>query len=256
MKHTLPALVLFFAGILTVSAISGIELYNQGRLYEAKETLEQGVQSGAAGVDEMAVLGMTYTRLGMYAKAEQILDEARQLAPEDPQVLNALAMLEFTTGNYEEAYRRLDQANSGRESSSQSTQALVGSVLLYKQGDLDQAAAALEEARKLAPRNARVIAMLIQLHREQQGLQQGQHQSRHQRLIELYRAFVEIEPENAQAHAELGILLAEAGQPAAAEEAFLQAELYSTEEPYPYFYLARREAETQAPPAEGQSPAT
>lgn len=246
MKNTLPALMLFFAVILTVSATSGIELYHQGRLYEAKETLEQAVQGGVAGVDEMAVLGMTYTRLGLYAKAEQILDEARRLAPEDPQVLNALAMLEFATGNYQSAYRWLDQAQSGRESSAQSTQVLVGSLInrsvrLYQQGELDQAATALEEAQRLDPRNSMVIAMLIQLNREQ---------GRHSRLIDLYRAFVKIEPENAQAYAELGILIDEAGQPAEAEAAFLQAELFGTEEPYPYFFLARRAAEGQAPPAE------
>ncbi|MFW6360902.1 MAG: tetratricopeptide repeat protein [Spirochaetota bacterium] len=246
MKNHLTVLVLFFVVILTVSATSGIELYNQGRLYEAKETLEQAVETGRAGPLEMAVLGMTYTRLGMYAHAERILGDARQLAPEDPQVLNALAMLEFATGDYEHAYHWLDRAQSGRESSAQSTQALVASLInravrLYQQSDLEQAAAALEEARQLDPQNARVIAMLIQLHKQQ---------GNHRRLIELYRAFVEIEPENAQAYAELGILLDEAGQPAAAEAAFLQAELYSTEEPYPYFYLARRAAEAQTSSAE------
>ncbi|MFW6209574.1 MAG: tetratricopeptide repeat protein, partial [Spirochaetota bacterium] len=218
MKNHLTVLVLFFVVILTVSATSGIELYNQGRLYEAKETLEQAVETGRAGPLEMAVLGMTYTRLGMYAHAERILGDARQLAPEDPQVLNALAMLEFATGDYEDAYHWLDRAQSGRENSAQSTQALVASLInravrLYQQSDLEQAAAALEEARQLDPQNARVIAMLIQLHKQQ---------GNHRRLIELYRAFVEIEPENAQAYAELGILLDEAGQPAAAEEAFLQ----------------------------------
>ena len=246
MKNSLTALVLFFAVILTVSATSGIELYNQGRLYEAKETLEQAVETGRAGPFEMAVLGMTYTRLGMYAKAARILDEARILAPEDPQVLNAQAMLEFAKGNYETAYRWLDQAQIGREGSSQSMQALVASLInravrLYQQGELDQAAEALEEARQLDPQNARVIAMLIQLHTQQ---------GNHRRLIDLYRAFVEIEPENAQAQAELGILLDEAGRSAAAEAAFLQAELFNTEEPYPYFYLARRSAERQRPPAE------
>ena len=194
----------------------------------------------------MAVLGMTYTRLGMYAKAEQVLDEAHRLAPEDPQVLNALAMLEFATGNYSAAYRWLDLAPSSRESSAQSIQVLAASLInrsvsLYQQGDLDQAAAALEEARQLDPNNARVIAMLIQLYR-----QQG-HSSR---LIDLYRDFIKIQPENAQAHAELGILLDEAGRSSAAETAFLQAELLSTEEPYPYFYLARRAAEEQVPPSE------
>ena len=36
MKHILTTLVLFFAVVLTASATSGTELYQQGRLYEAK----------------------------------------------------------------------------------------------------------------------------------------------------------------------------------------------------------------------------
>jgi predicted Zn-dependent protease len=155
-------------------------------------------------------------------------------------------MLEFATGNYDAAYRWLDQAQRGGESSARRRQALVGSLIdrsvkSYQQGNLDQAAAALKEARELDPRNAIVIAMLIQLQREQGNRIE---------LIDLYRSFVKLQPENAQAYAELGVLLDEAGQPDAAEAAFLQAERFSTEEPYPYFFLARRAAEQQAPPAE------
>ncbi|WP_319476170.1 tetratricopeptide repeat protein [Marispirochaeta aestuarii] len=246
MKKNLLLLILFLVLIDTLTALSGIELYNQGRLYEAKEALEHAVQSHRAGVAEMAVLGMTYTRLGMYSKAEQILDEALARAPEDPRVLNALAMLEFSSGNYSAAFDWLDRTGKGGTNFPRSTQPLVETLInravhLYQEGNFDQAAGALEEARKLDPINPRVIAMLIQLHR-QEGPSEG--------LIELYRDFVKLEPENAQAHAELGVLLEETGQSTAAEASFLQAELYGTDEPYPYLYLALRAAQREVPLSE------
>jgi tetratricopeptide (TPR) repeat protein len=234
----LLAAVLLVLTVLSAHADPGIELYKQGRLHEAREALERAVSDGYAGITEMALLGSTYTRLGMYGKARQILSEARQLYPEAPQVLNALAMLEFAAGNYEEAYRWLDRAQNSLGLTGQDRQDLVGalinrSVRLYQQGDLNRAASALEEARTLEPGNATVIPMLIQLYREQ---------GRQDKLIELYRAFIALHPENPQLHAELGMLLDEAGDSAAAETAFLQAERYGTEEPYPYFYLAGKTA--------------
>ncbi len=235
MRHIFTALMLFFATALHLSSSPGIDLYNQGRLHEAKQTLEQSVRTETAGVEEMAVLGMTYTRLAMYTKAKRILTEALQLAPEDPQVLTALAMLEFATGEYETAYSWLGRSRSGRGSSAQGKQPLVDSLInrsvrLYQQGELPQAAEALAEARRLDSDNAMIIAMLIQLHRE---LEQPDE------LIDLYRRFVELQPENAQAYTELGILLDQSGRSAEAEGAFLQAEHYNTEEPYPYYFLAR-----------------
>ncbi len=235
MKNRITALVLLCILTISVSASPGIELYNQGRLYEAEETLEHAVQAGLASVDEMAVLGMLYTRLNKYEQARQILTEARHLAPDQALVLKALAMLEMTIGNYDAAYRWLDLAESGRESSSQSMQPLVASLInrsvsLYHQGQLQQAATALEEALDLESRNVRTIAMLIQLYREL---------DRPNQLIPLYKTLVELQPENAQAYAELGDLLNDSGRPAEAEAAFLQAEHYNTEEPYPYYFLAR-----------------
>ena len=240
MKHIVMALMLFYVVVSSISATSGIDLYNQGRLYEAEETLEQAVEAGRAGIDEMAVLGMTYTRLGKYQQARQMLLEARQLAPDLPLVLQALAMLEMAVGNYAAAYQWLDLAKSGRESSDQSVQPLVASLInravqLYRQGQFEQAAAALEEARTLDPRNVKPIAMLIQLYRELNRIEP---------LIPLYKALIKIQPENAQAYAELGTLLNDSGVFAEAEKAFLQAEHYNTEEPYPYYFLARTSIES------------
>lgn len=245
MKHIFTALMLFLATALHLSSSPGIDLYNQGRLHEAKQTLEQSVKTETAGVEEMAVLGMTYTRLAMYTKAEQILTEARQLAPEDPAVLNALAMLEFATGEYEAAYSWLGRSGSGRGSSAQGKQPLVDSLInrsvrLYKQGELPQAAETLQEAGRLDPDNAMIIAMLIQLHREMEQPDE---------LIGLYRRYVTLQPENAQAYTELGILLDQSGRPAEAEAAFLKAEHYNTEEPYPYYYLARAALDKRSPAA-------
>jgi tetratricopeptide (TPR) repeat protein len=72
--------------------------------------------------------------------------------------------------------------------------------------------------------------MLIQLRRDQR-------QTRG--LIELYQRLVEVQPYNAQAFAEMGVLLEQQERVEAAERAFRRAESLDTEEPYPYLYLAR-----------------
>jgi tetratricopeptide (TPR) repeat protein len=104
------------------------------------------------------------------------------------------------------------------------------SLIEGNRGRLDRAAVHLEEALRLQPGNPTLLGMLIQV-RQDQGRSEG--------LIELYRRLIAVQPQNALAYAELGLLLEEQGQPEAAERAFLKAESLDTEEPYPYLYLAR-----------------
>jgi tetratricopeptide (TPR) repeat protein len=72
-------------------------------------------------------------------------------------------------------------------------------------------------------------------------------------MRELQR-LVELQPRNADAWARLGILYGQHGNTDQAEAAFEQAELWGTDEPYPYYWLARsRESVSLAHLAAGKA---
>ncbi len=242
-------LLFFFIFVLncwsidTGSAASGISLYNQGKLKEAREVLERAVDTGEAGIPERTILGMIYTRLKEYDRARKILTFAQQQDPSNPEVLYALGMLELAIGEYEASAKWLKMADNNSNSLQQTkklwTDSMVKrSVELYKEGKYDACEKTLEEVLQIDAYNPVVIAMLIQL-RKERGRTEG--------LVDLYRHFVVAEPENAQAYAELGELLLYQGKFSAAEEAFLNAEAFGTDEPYPYYYLARSDLNHETP---------
>ena len=221
--------------IETGATTSGISLYNQGRFHEAREVLEKAIDTGRAGIPEKMLLGRIYTRLKEYDRARQVLLRAQQQEPHNPEVLYALGMLELAIGKYEASSRWLDMAKSKSESLQQTKNLWVDSLVkrsveLHKEGKQEAAETTLGEALQLEAYNPVVIAMLIQL-RKDSGRTDG--------LIDLYQRFIVAEPKNAQAYAELGELLLYQGSSSAAEEAFLNAEAFGTEEPYPYYYLVR-----------------
>ena len=247
----------------------GISLYNQGRLVEAKEVLERVVETGTAGFLELAVLGMTCIKLGELDRAAQILEEARRQGPFSSLVHIGLGMLSFEQRDFESAYESFDLARRIEPDSEQARAGIVASlvnraILLYREGrdqhaveflqealridpravtvlqnlsiiersrgDLERAASHLEAGLNLEPANPVLLGMLIQVRTDQ---------GRREELAELYRRLIAVQPRNALAYAELGVLLEQEGDLQAAERAFLKAESLDTEEPYPHFYLAR-----------------
>jgi tetratricopeptide (TPR) repeat protein len=217
----------------------------------------------------MVVLGMTYTKLGEHGRAEEILLRAKKREPFNSLVYIGLGMLEFKLREFDSAYQYFNLAYCIKPSSKQARDGMVASLVnraidIYgegnpeqaeellleagridpeavavlqnlsliekERGNLDKAAAHLEEALRLEPRNSGLLGMLIRV-RKDQGRIAG--------LTELYWHLVEVQPGNAQAFAELGLLLEAQSRTEAAEKAFVKAESLDTEEPYPYLYLAR-----------------
>ncbi|MBN1836667.1 MAG: tetratricopeptide repeat protein [Spirochaetales bacterium] len=272
-------------------AALGISLYNQGRLREAREVLEQVVAAGDAGAVELAVLGMSCVGLGEHDRAREVLLQAKELAPFSSLVHIGLGMLEFELGAYEPAYQHFELARQIEPDSQQAANGMVASLVnraiqLYREGqelqaeqlllearrihpdaavvlqnlgliekdkgNLDRAAQYFEQALELEPRNPLLIGLLLELEKLALEKQRGGSGGNTERggagsgeppgpaaLIRLYRRLLEVQPDNAQAQAELGVLLNEQGQPGEAERAFLEAEALGTEEPYPYLFLAR-----------------
>ena len=247
----------------------GISLYNQGRLAEAKEVLERAAESGTAGALELAVLGMTCTKLGELERAEQVLEEAKRRSPFSSVVHIGLGMLSFEQGDYHSAYESFELAWRIEPGSEQARAGVVASLVnqaieLYKKGRDEQAVELLQEARRVDPEAPAVLQNLSLIERNrgnldgaaeylEQGLslepgnplllgmliQVRREQGRSTGLTDLYRRLVAVQPRNALAFAELGALLEQQGDLRAAERAFLEAESLDTDEPYPYIFLAR-----------------
>ena len=230
----LTTLFLLFFAILSLEAQD-----SQSRLSETREKLETAVSAGQADVSDMAELGMTYIQLEEYELARQILMSAHQKDIKNQQVLEALGRLELANGNYEAADKWFNSVDDRLSLLEQNHKLKVNflincSIEFYHDDNFEKAEDLLKEALSLDPYHPLALSMLIQL-----GKEQGYNSS----LVELYQRLLLIEPENAQAYAELGMLLDEQGHSAEAEKAFKNAEMFSTEEPYPYFYLAAADRE-------------
>ena len=218
-----------------VDAARGIRLYNEGRFSESRDVLEGVVEKGEAGALELTVLGMACTMLGEFERAEEVLAKAEESDPFSPQLHVALGMLAFERGEYESAYGSFEFARRFAPDSPEVRRGMTASLAnmaidSYRADDLEEAERLLNAARNLDADNAQLVGMLIEVRRRL-----GKTES----LPQLYRRLVEIQPENAQAFAELGVLLEERGDDAAALTAFREAELLDTDEPYPYLSLAR-----------------
>ncbi len=225
----------------------GIRLYNENRLAEARGALEHALSSDAASVREMTVLGMTYTRLGQHEEARSVLTEAQDRNPFDALVHVALGMLEFELRNFETACHHFHLAERFDPGSQQARAGMVAALvnsalLLYQEGDTDEAEARLLEAHSIDPQAAVVLYNLSVLARER-----GDTGSATQYLEKA----VQLAPHNPQAFAELGTLHMKNGNPEAAHRAFQRAVSLDTEEPFPYYYLAGRalsDPSTHQPP--------
>jgi tetratricopeptide (TPR) repeat protein len=246
-----------------------VKLYNQGMFEEAARVLEAVMDQDRADPFDQALLGLCYLRLDRLEEAERLLEQARRRDPKLSIVHLGLAQLAFQRRRFEEAYRAFSKAEEldpqsrdaregrsaslinrgaelygeGQEAAAEekfrraldldpsSVPALRNLALLeLERGNTEGAATHLEKARSLAPGDAKIQILLVQL-REQQGDSAA--------LLRELQRLVQLQPRNPDAWAKLGILYEQRGNTAQAEAAFVEAEQWGSSEPYPYYFLAK-----------------
>lgn len=246
-----------------------VQLYNQGMFEEAARVLEAVLEQDRSEPFDQALLGLCYLRLDRPEQAETALEQAHRRDPSLSIVHLGLGQLAFQQRRFEEAYQAFSRAEQldpqsrdaregrvaslinrgaelfggGDESAaeqkfrlaleldSNSVPALRNLALLeLEQGNTEGAATHLEKAHSLAPADAKIQMLLVEL-RERQDDPEA--------LLRELQRLVELQPRNPDAWAKLGILYEQHGNTAQAEAAFVQAEQWGSSEPYPYYYLAR-----------------
>ncbi len=246
-----------------------LKLYNQEMFQEAAGVLEALLAEARAAPFDQALLGLCYLRMGRMEEAEAALVQAHRRDPALSIVHQGLGQLAFQQHRFEEAYQAFSRAEELDPKSRDAREGRVASLInqgaeLYgeggakaaeekfhsaleldpesvpalrnlaivelERGNTEGAAARLEKARSLAPADAKIQILLVQL-RERQGDSAA--------LMRELQRLVELQPRNPDAWAKLGILYEQHGNTAQAEAAFVQAEQWGSSEPYPYYWLAK-----------------
>ena len=246
-----------------------VKLYNQGMFQEAASVLEAVIDEARADPFDQALLGLCYLRLDRSEEAEQLLEQAHRRDPALSIVHQGLGQLAFQQRRFEEAYQAFSRAEELDPQSRDAREGRVASLInrgaeLYgeggakaaeehfrraleldpetvpalrnlallelERGNTEAAAARLEKARSLAPADAKIQMLLVEL-RERQGDAAA--------LMRELQRLVELQPRNPDAWAKLGILYEQHGNTSQAQTAFVQAEQWQSTEPYPYYWLAK-----------------
>lgn len=181
-----------------------------GKFEEAHGHLEAALAlRGGKHARTLYLLGYTSERLDRPADAERYYRESSQVAPANPAPWSKWVRLVLTQGRAEEAIalarRRIEQFPQ----ETVAFEELAAASL--ELGRVDEAKAPIEQALRLAPKNANVIGLrgnwLVAAGRPKEA-------------ISAYREALQYEPDHVGILHNLGVLLLEAGQPGDAERAF------------------------------------
>ncbi len=93
----------------------GIASYNEGRYEEAIRLYELAISQGEKKAVVYADLALAYDRYGNAEKAEEMLNQARNTAPKDREVLRRAGIFSFYREDYETAIRFFEQALPDQE---------------------------------------------------------------------------------------------------------------------------------------------
>lgn len=247
-----------------------IKLFNEGMFEQAAAVLEEALDQGKALPFDLALLGLSYLRLGRLPEAENMLERARSLDPFLAIVHLGLGNLRFEQQRFQEAYEAFNRAAEIEPHSQEAKNGMVASlinqgaeqfsaggekvaeeyfqqalaidpysvpalrnlgILELERGHPAGAASYLEKARSLAPQDAQILSLLVKA-REEEGDATA--------LMRELQRLVALQPRNSSAWAKLGLLYEQHGDDGQAEQAFDQAEQWGTDEPYPYYWLAKR----------------
>ncbi|MGC9313765.1 MAG: tetratricopeptide repeat protein, partial [Sediminispirochaetaceae bacterium] len=178
-------------------------LYNRGRYEAAAAALESLRDRGELEGPDLGLLGMCYLHLDRLEDARQAITLAGRLSPGNYTVLLARGNLLLYQEKYDEAeevFRRADSFFPGRmETRNGIAAAFAGRAFeSLRAGDYEAAAEMAGRAWELQPENLKLLTARIAALRQT---------DRTEELRSAYRDYLELQPESADAHAGLGLLL-------------------------------------------------
>ncbi|MBN2441522.1 MAG: tetratricopeptide repeat protein [Spirochaetales bacterium] len=252
----------------------GASLFNRGDYTRAIELYQDLLNKNKLTPVDMAIMGICYLKMGNLFDAENIINRAHLLLPDNTYVLLALAHLAFEKKEFDPAYhyfKKVYDKNLHRETALQGMiSALVNrGIELYMEGDKNKgkntlkkaldlapdespvlvqvyknlglmelesqhygaAAGYFEKAVKSSPKDAELLRMFI-LARKKEGSERG--------VLEAYETLTILDPSNGDNFAELGKIYMEKKKNKHSETAFFKAVELETQEPYPYFFVAKK----------------
>jgi len=175
-----PAIVLFFAAFLSITALAqnvqeGVNNLYAQRYQSAKSIFEKLLAANPNNIEATYWLGQTYLDQDDIAAAKAVYEKALAANGNAPLVLVGMGHVELLQGNQAGARQRFEQAitaSKGRKGNDPLVLSAIGraNVNAYtdakKLGDLDYAIAKLNEAGQLAPTNPEIFLNLGNAYRK------------------------------------------------------------------------------------------
>ena len=211
----------------------GDVLYEQGRYEEAVKVARVAVEQHPDSGPAHTTLGMTFAALGRFDEAELHLRRAIALQPDEASAHSNMGIVLFYLGRNDEALQSFDQALSldptleearaNRELAqaaalhSASSQAAERYFLMGAAAEKTSQPKAAEyymHALEIDPQHTKAIRGLAHLRVGQQ---------RHDEALKLFQRLIDIDPSDAVAHGNKGIVLSYLGRYAEALQSFDQA---------------------------------
>ena len=179
--------------------VLGKVLYNQGRYDEALATIRIAVEQDPDFSEAHANLGTILNALGRFEEAETHLRRALELNPQEVDLFRKLAEALMPQGRYDEAMDALAQS-AGLDPASPAAAALhVGmGQIAEENGQLEAAAQYYMHTLNINPRHAEALYFLATLRFEQQ---------RYDEMLQLLQRLIAFKPNDAEAHASIGVAL-------------------------------------------------
>jgi len=189
-------------------------LYQVAHYDEAEREARKAMELESGTIDSHMVLYSVFAAQEDYVQAKEALLAARELAPDDPTVLNQLAFVARQTGDTAgelDAYQAMADADP---TNAEAWLALGDRCAAM--GDTARSEAAYQKVSELAPENAYRIffnlgALMIN--------KENRTEADVQKAIAAFRRAVELKPDYAQAQKELGFALLNTGDRAGAAKA-------------------------------------
>ncbi|MDH5721602.1 MAG: tetratricopeptide repeat protein [Spirochaetia bacterium] len=160
-----------FQGAASEGSGNPMALYNlgmvykkQGKMAEAKAAFLEALEKEPAGeiaYKSASQLGVIHAIQGDYPNAKFYFQKAIQLAPQNSKYYYNLALVEYKTGNKQEALKNLERAVKTGDKNIETY--IYISKLYAELGDAQSAEAALRVAREQAPKNTRILASLADM---------------------------------------------------------------------------------------------
>ena len=175
----------------------GNALYKQGRYAEALDAARVAVERHPDSFEAHFNLGAILNKLERFEEAEKHLHRARELDPQDINVIQALAEAFIPQGRYDEAIDILMPAALDAASpAAAKLHVLMGHAA--QENEQPEAAAYYMRALQIDPRHAEALYFLATLRFEQQ---------RYDEMLQLLQRLIALEPNDAEAHASMGVAL-------------------------------------------------